>query len=149
MSGHPRSCDEVKQELQVRHKPFIDKGWRPLPIGENAILHRLVRGQDIDPNTNKPSKSTFSNYGLSVLVDSENYPLDIHKCIEESTVFVGAVQISAQELEGMGYEVYLDPHPDPLGRRQHPNHAQVVCNKTPGKTKKIRDICTWSFHPKS
>lgn len=149
MGGYPRSCEEVKQDLQERHQPFIDEGWNPMPIGEDAVLHRLVREEDVDLDTQKPSRSSFSNHGLSVLVESANYPLDLRKCVEESDVFVGAVQLSVEELKEMGYEICLDPHPDPLGGPQHPNHAQVVCKKTQGKAKKMRDNCKWSLCPDS
>jgi hypothetical protein len=149
VSGHPRSCEEVKQDLQERHQPFINNGWNPIPIGEDAVLHRLVRANEIDPNTKKPSKSAFSNPGLSVLVESANYPLNLRACIEESGVFIGAVQLNVEELKEMGYEICPDPHPDPLGNPQHPNHAQVVCKKTQGNTKKMRDNCQWSVYPDS
>lgn len=148
MGGYPRSCEEVKQDLQNRHQPFLDNGWSPLPIGENAVLHRLVREQDIDPKTQKPSKSSFSDHGLSVLVESKNYPLDIRRYVEESD-FIGAVELSVEELKDMGYEICLDPHPDPLGKPQHTNHAQVVCKKTQGNTKTMRDNCKWSVRPDS
>lgn len=129
MGGYPRSCEEVKQDLQNRHQPYLDNGWFPVPIGEDAVLHRLVKEQDIDPKTQKPSKSSFSNHGLSVLVESRNYPLDIRRYVVESGVFIGVVELSVEELKEMGYEICLDPHPDPLGNPQHSNHAQVVCKK--------------------
>jgi hypothetical protein len=149
VSGYPRSCEEVKQDLQKRHQPFIDNGWNPVPISKDDVLHRLVRAVDIDPSTQKPSKSVFSNHGLSVLVESATFPLDIRKCVEESDIFIGAVRLSVREIKEMGYEICLDPHPDPLGNLQHPNHAQIVCKKTQGNTKKMRDNCQWSVYPDS
>lgn len=133
MSGYPRSCEEVKQDLRERHQPFIDAGWQPQPIGEDAVVYRLIREQDLDFETRKPSKSSFSNHGLSVLIESANYHLDLDRCLRESEVFVGAVQLDIQDLQDMGYEICLDPHPDLRGRSQHPNHAQVVCKKNAGQ----------------
>lgn len=147
MGGYPTSCEEVLADLQARHQPFIENGWSPIPIGENVKLHRLVREQDIDINVGKPSKSSFSNYGLSVLVESSTYSLDIEKELQNDDRFVGAVSLDAEYVQALGYEIHLDPHPDPLGHPQHPNHAQIVCKKTQGNTKKMRDQCIWSFCP--
>ena len=149
MSVYPRSCEEVKQDLQKRHQASENSDWNPLPIDEDASLHRLVRADDIDLNTQKPSKSTFSNYGLSVLVEFADCPLDIQKYVESSNIFVGAVRLSAKDILAMGYDIYLDPYPDPLGKPQHPNHAQIVCKETQGNTKKMRDSCQWSVYPSS
>jgi hypothetical protein len=144
--AYPKSCEEVKADLQQRHKPFIEH-WSPKPIDDDAFLHRLVREQDIDKNTKKPSKSSFSNYGLSVYVESENYPLNIRKCVKENDIFVGAVKLRAKDVEAMGYEICLDPHPDPKGNPQHPNHAQIICKKTQGNMKKMTNLCEWSVYP--
>lgn len=147
MGAYPTSCDEVLADLQRRHQRFIDEGWLPVSIGEDAILHRLVRQQELDLNTNKPSKSCFANYGLSVLVESVNYPLDIYKEVRRDERFIGAVALEAKFVLELGYQLYLDPHPDPVGNFQHPNHAQIVCKKTQGNTKKMRDYCIWSVDP--
>jgi hypothetical protein len=145
VGDYPRSCDDVKKDLNDRHQLFPDVVLKP--IGEDAVLHRLVKENEIDCETQKPSKSSFTNHGLSVFVQSENYPLDITKLVEESDIFVGSVQLDPAKLREMGYEICLDPHPDPSGNKQHPNHAQVVCKKTQGNTKKIRDDCKWSVLP--
>jgi hypothetical protein len=143
--GHPK-CEEVKQNLKKRHQPFIDNGWVPEPLGSDATLHRLVKQDKIDSNTNKPSKSAFADYGLSVVAQSANYPIDMEKYVKDSG-FIGAVKLDVTTLEEMGYEIMIDLHPDQEGNPQHPNHVQVVCNKTQGNTKKMRDICEWSVHP--
>jgi hypothetical protein len=149
VGDYPRSCDDVKKDLSDRHEPFAETILKP--IGNDAVLHRLVISNDIDPQTQKPSKSAFSNHGLSVYIQSENYPLDIAELaelIEESDKFIGSVKLNPEELQDMGFEICPDPYPDPSGNKQHPNHAQVVCKKTPGKTKIIRDNCQWSVIPK-
>jgi hypothetical protein len=145
VGDYPRSCDDVIKDLNDRQQLAPD--FVPKPIGTDAVLHRLVKPEEIDPQTQKPSKSSFTNHGLSVFVQSENYPLDIAKLVEESDKFVGSVQLDPEKLREMGYEICLDPYPDPSGNRQHPNHAQVVCKKTQGNTKKIRDDCKWSVLP--
>jgi hypothetical protein len=144
LSGYPKSCDDVKKDLEERRTLF-SQDFELKSIGDNVILHRLVR--EIDPQTLKPPSSEFTNYGLSVLVESSNYPLDICGLVEKDARFIGAVALDPQELEAMGYEICLDPYPDPLGNPQHPNHAQVVCKKTQGNAKKIRNNCTWSVNP--
>jgi hypothetical protein len=145
VGDYPRSCEDVKKDLSDRQK--LLPNLVPKQIGKDAVLHRLVKADEIDSQTQKPSKSSFSNHGLSVFIQSENYPLDITKLVEESDKFVGAVQIDPSELQEMGYEICPDPYPDPSGNKQHPNHAQVICNKTQGNTKKIRNNCKWSVPP--
>lgn len=147
MGEYPTSCEEVLADLQKRHQSFIQEGWEPVPVGEDAVVHRFVRQQDVDLNTGKPFKSCFSNYGLSVLVESPDYPLDIGKEVQESNLFVGAVSLNAKFVKELGYEIYIDPHPDPHRNEQHSNHAQIVCKKTQGKTKRMREECIWSVHP--
>jgi hypothetical protein len=150
MERYPRSCDEVMDKLEERHKPFKDNGWVPLEIEGDAILYRLVREADIDLNTKKPTPSSFDNFGLSVLVTSSNFPeFDVKQCVAERDIFVGAVALKASFMLELGYQICHDPHPDRHGSPQHPNHAQVVCKKTQGNKKKIRDMCEWVVCPKS
>ena len=146
--GRPRNCEEVMQDLQERHQPFLKNGWQPLEISDEAVLHRLVRPDDIDSNTGKPKSSSFDNFGLSILVESSDFlPLNISEEVDKSEIFVAAVALSAEYFRSQGYEVYHDPHPDPLGNSQHPNHAQVVCKKTQSKTKGMKETCLWSVLP--
>lgn len=149
MNKYPRSCEEVLKDLEERKQRYAEDGCLPARISEKAILHRLIRSDDIDLDTQKPSKSTFTSHGLSVLVESEDCPLDIREEVENSSIFVGAVFLSVEDLLAMGYEIHPDPHPDPCGKPQHPNHAQVVCKKTQGNAKKMRDGCAWSVRPDS
>ena len=148
MGGYPRSCEEVKQDLQERHQPFVENGWIPLDIDNDALLHRLIRQDDIDFNTGKPKSSVFTNHGISVYVESPNYPpFDIRHQVASNEKFVGAVVLKASFVKELEFEICHDPHPDPLGNPQHPNHAQIVCKKTQSKAKAMRDNCKWSVHP--
>jgi hypothetical protein len=147
MANFPRSCEDVKRDIEQRHALYQDNGWVPIPITKSAILHRLIRQEDIDPNTNKPKSSVFTNFGLSVLVEGENFPfLNIEEEVQNSPIFIAAIALEVEFLENFGFELYHDPHPDPLGRPQHTNHAQVICKKTQGAAKKMRD-CRWSVPP--
>jgi hypothetical protein len=143
VSEHPK-CRDVLDDIEKRRQKDSNGSYELAPLGDNVRLHRLVRRDAIDQNVGKPSKSTFSDPGLSVLVESSTYPLDIAEAVEESSVFVGAVWLDASLVESLGFTIHLDPYPDPLGRQQHPNHAQVVCHKSQGITKKLRDHCEWS-----
>jgi len=148
MGGYPRSCEEVKQDLQERHQPFVEHGWTPLNIDNDAMLHRLIRQDDIDFNTGIPKSSVFTNHGLSVYVESPNYPpFDIRQEVANNKKFVGAVVLKASFVNELEFEIWHDPHSDPQGNPQHPNHAQIVCKKTPSKAKAMRDKCEWSVSP--
>ncbi len=148
MGRYPKSCDEVLAEIEARHKIFVDNGWQPLVIDSQAILYRLVMQNKIDTNTNKPTPSDFDNYGLSVYVDSPNFPeIDIAEVLANNSKFVGVVSISASLMIELGFEIIHDPHPSRTGESQHSNHAQVVCKKTESKKKQIRDKCNWVIRP--
>lgn len=148
MAGYPRSCEEVKQDLQERHQPFVENGWTPLNLDNDVLLHRLIRQDDIDSNTSRPKSSAFTNHGLSVYVESPNYPpFDIRQQVASNEIFVGAVVLKASLVKELEFEICHDPHPDPQGNPQHPNHAQIVCKKTQSKAKAMRDKCEWSVRP--
>lgn len=148
MGRYPKSCDEVLAEIEARHKQFVDNAWQPLVVDKQAILYRLVMQDKIDPNTNKPTTSDFDNYGLSVYVDSPNFPeIDIKEILANNSKFVGVVSIPASLMIELGFEIIHDPHPSRTGEAQHPNHAQVVCKKTESKKKKIREKCNWFICP--
>lgn len=148
MGEYPRSCEEVKQDLQKRHQPFVENGWTPLNLDNDVSLHRLIRQEDIDFNTSRPKSSTFTNYGLSVYVESPNYPpFDIRQQVASNEIFVGAVVLKASLVKELEFEICHDPHPYPQGNPQHPNHAQIVCKKTQSKVKAMRDKCEWSVRP--
>jgi len=145
---YPKSCDEVLAEIEARHKVFVDHGWQPLVVDDQAILYRLVMQDKIDTNTNKPTASDFDNYGLSVYVDSPNFPeIYIAEILANNSKFVGVVSIPASFMIELGFEIIHDPHPSRIGEAQHSNHAQVVCKKTESKKKQIRDKCNWVIRP--
>ena len=145
---YPKSCDEVLAEIEARHKIFVDNGWQPLIVDDQAILYRLVMQDKIDTNTNKPTPSDFDNYGLSVYVDSLNFPeINITEILANNSKFVGVVSIPASFMIELGFEIIHDPHPSRTGDSQHSNHAQVVCKKTTGKTNQIRNKCNWVMCP--
>jgi hypothetical protein len=113
MERYPRSCEEVMDKLEERHKSFKDSGWVPLEIDGDAVLYRLVTEADIDLNTKKPTPSSFDNFGLSVLVTSSNFPeFDIKQYVTESDIFVGVVAIKANFMIELGYQICHDPHLD-------------------------------------
>ncbi len=150
MGGYPRSCEEVIEDLQERQKSSEEDHRQHLNIEEDAILHRLVRLDDVDSNTQKPKSCAFTSPGLSVLIESPLFPsLDVEKEIAESELFVGSVFLKASFVRAQGFEIYCDPYPDPLGKPQHPNHAQVVCKKTQSKAKAMKEACEWSVRPTS
>ena len=150
MGRYPTSCDEVYKDIDERHKKFINDGWKPLPVNNDAILYRLVLNDKYDFNTKKPSKSSFSDYGLSVYIECERYPFNINSFFEtvDQDKFIGVVKFIAKEIIDMGFEICADPHPDPFGNQQHENHAQIICKKTTGKTRKISEMCEWVIYPK-
>ncbi len=148
MGRYPKSCDEVLAEIEARHKIFIDNGWQPFVVDSQAILYRLVMQDKIDINTNKPTPSDFDNYGLSVYIDSPNFPkIDITEILANNSKFIGVVSIPASFMIELGFQIIHDPHPSRTGESQHSNHAQVVCKKTEGKKKQIRDKCNWVIYP--
>jgi len=145
---YPKSCDEVLAEIEARHKIFVDGGWQPFVVDDQAILYRLVMQNKIDTNTNKPTPSDFDNYGLSVYVQSPNFPeINIKEILANNSKFVGIVSIPASLMIDFGFEIIHDPHPSRRGEAQHSNHAQVVCKKTGGKKQQIRDKCEWIICP--
>jgi hypothetical protein len=149
MSDLPRirSCDEARQEIQGLHKKHIQQGWKSIPIPDDAIMHRLVRQCDIDPNTSKPHKNTFSDFGLSVYIEGSGFPkLDIRQEILNSNVFIAAIRLEKAFIDQFGFDIIHDPHNDILGNPQHSNHAQIICKKTQSITKRMRD-CDWSVPP--
>lgn len=147
LEGYPTSCQEVKDDINHRHKPFINKNWVPAEIENEAVLYRLILKDRVDPNTQKPSKSSFSDYGLSVYVKSKNYPdFDIHELFKNHPAFykcVGVVKLTAKQVRDMKFEIYSDPHPDPFQNEQHPNHVQVVCKKTTGLSRQMANLSEW------
>lgn len=148
MGRYPKSCEEVLAEIEARHKIFVDNGWQPLIVNDQAILYRLVMQDKIDTNTNKPTPSDFDNYGLSVYVDSPDFPvIDITEVLANNSKFVAVVSIPASFMIELGFKIIHDPHPSRTGESQHSNHAQVVCKKTEGKKKQIRDKCNWVICP--
>ena len=145
---YPKSCDEVLAEIEARHKIFVDNGWQPLVVDGQATLYRLV--DNINTDTNKPKTSGFDNYGLSVYIDSPNFPkIDITEILANNSKFIGVVSISASLMIELEFEIIHDPHPSRTGESQHSNHAQVVCKKTESKKKQIRDKCNWVICPDS
>jgi hypothetical protein len=146
--AYPRSCDDVLQHLQQRHQPYVDSGWQPLEISDDAILHRLLKQNDIDPNTDRPKSCVFTNHGLSVIVEAGNFPaVDINRVVTADERFCAAVILKAVDVRRMEFEIHHDPHPDPLGNPQHPNHAQIVCTKTQGEAKVMKKS-DWSVPPR-
>ncbi|TYQ29178.1 hypothetical protein PseudUWO311_03345 [Pseudanabaena sp. UWO311] len=148
MGRYPKSCNEVLAEIEARHKIFVDSGWQPLVIDSQSILYRLVMRDRIDTNTNKPTPSDFDNFGLSVYVDSPDFPaIDITEILANNSKFVAVVSIPASFMIELGFEIIHDPHPSRTGEAQHSNHAQVICKKTQGKKNQIRDKCNWVICP--
>jgi hypothetical protein len=147
---------ELKQIAQRNAKP-IEEGWVPRQACASCVFHRFVRTEDYDADTGRVLPPAIVDSRMSVIVECAQCDfgeVDITVAYEqakaEGLIIVGCIRLSANHFLGR-WAIMHDPH-DYLSRGeyhpQHPNHTQVICEKTIDLYDELKpNLNDWSVGP--
>lgn len=149
-------CQEGLDSFRERKRAFQSATLRELRVTKDHTLHRLIRENEIEPDTGRPKFKIFNDATLSLEVEGPEFPeLDLRNLIREKNrdldpgkpKFVGAYLTSLEILTAPIYRTHHDPFPDSQGRQQTPNHAQIFCKKGNPVAREIVENGDWSLRP--
>jgi hypothetical protein len=155
-----KTCKTELKEIENRKTAGLaaDPTLLQKEITANCVIHRFIRRDHWDVENDRCLGPAFDDKRLSFYVErgdgfetiSISQITDLLKEIREKNPnYVGAVKLTAEPFIGNN-ELKHDPYTVlDTGEKQHRNHGQAICEKTPLFSAELAAKAEWSIHPTS